>query len=316
MLHYITRRIVLLMVTLLIASGIIFGLTQLVPGDVARLILGRDASPEALQLLRAKFGLDKPVPEQYINWLMGFVEGDWGRSISGANQAVRPLVIERLGNSMRLALMTLLISIPLSIFLGVLAALRENSWLDSIISLLSLSVVGLPEFVTGLVLINGLALGIRGLGLPATSAVPDNTIGDWVTQLILPALTATMVLLGYISRLARAGVVDELKKPYVRTAVLKGLPYRTVIFKHVLRNALLPTITVIAISFGWLIGGLVVIENVYNYPGLGALLVDAVKQKNIFLLQAIIMVVVFFYAVANLTADVLYAVLNPRIRLE
>lgn len=124
------------------------------------------------------------------------------------------------------------------------------------------------------------------------------------------------MILGYVARLTRAGVIDELKKPYVRTATLKGLPQRTVIFKHVLRNALLPTITVIAISFGWLIGGLVVIENVYNYPGLGALLVDAVKQKNLFLLQAIIMVTIFFFAVANLLADIIYAILNPRIRLE
>jgi peptide/nickel transport system permease protein len=212
--------------------------------------------------------------------------------------------------------MTLIISVPLSVLLGVVAALRENTWVDSAISLLSLSVVGLPEFVTGLVLINGVALGIRELGLPATSFVPRDDIGDWIRQLILPALTATFVLLGYVSRLTRAGVLDELKKPYVRTAVLKGLPYRVVIFKHVLRNALLPTITVIAISFGWLIGGLVVIESVYNYPGLGALLVEAVKQKNLFLLQAIVMVVIFFFAVANLAADVLYALLNPRIRLE
>jgi len=199
---------------------------------------------------------------------------------------------------------------------AVVAALRENTWIDSAISLTSLSVVGLPEFVTALVLINGVALGIRGLGLPATSVVPNNTVQDWIRQLILPALTATFVLLGYVSRLTRAGVLDELKKPYVRTAVLKGLPGRVVIFKHVLRNALLPTITVIAISFGWLIGGLVVIENVYNYPGLGSLLVEAVKQKNLFLLQAIVIVTIFFFAVANLTADILYALLNPRIRLE
>lgn len=316
MLRYVTRRILLLIVTLFVTSALIFALTQLIPGDVARLILGRDASPEALAQLRAEFGLDKPAPEQYVNWLMGFVRGDWGRSISGANQQVRPLVVERLGNSMQLALMTMIISIPLSILLGVLAALWENSWVDSLISLMSLSVVGLPEFVTGLVLINGLALGFRELGLPATSRVPGNDVGEWIRQLILPAITATLVLLGYISRLTRAGVVDELKKPYVRTATLKGLSWQTVIFKHVLRNALLPTITVIALSFGWLIGGLVVIENVYNYPGLGALLVDAVKQKNLFLLQAIVMVIVFFLALANLAADLLYAMLNPRIRLE
>ena len=217
---------------------------------------------------------------------------------------------------MRLALMTMVISVPLSILLGVMAALFENSWLDSLISLFTLSVVGLPEFVTGLLLINGLALGMRQLGLPATSSVPANTVEDWIRQLLLPSLTATFVLVGYVTRLTRAGVVDELKKAYVRTAVLKGLPQHTVIIKHVLRNALLPTITVIAISFGWLIGGLVVIESVYNYPGLGALLVDAVKQKNLFLLQAIVMVTIFFFALANLLADIFYAILNPRIRLE
>lgn len=316
MFRYILRRFLLLIVTMLITSAIIFALTQIIPGDVARIILGRDASEEQLQKLRHDFGLDVPAPQQYANWLMGFVKGDWGRSFTGGNQQVRPLVTDRLGNSMRLALMTLAISVPLSVLLGVLAALYENTWIDSLISLVSLSVVGLPEFVTGLVLINGIALGVRGLGLPATSVVPKADLADWIRQLILPALTATFVLLGYVSRLTRAGVLDELKKPYVRTAVLKGLPGRVVIFKHVLRNALLPTITVIAISFGWLIGGLVVIESVYNYPGLGALLVDAVKQKNLFLLQAIVMVTIFFFAVANLVADVLYALLNPRIRLE
>jgi peptide/nickel transport system permease protein len=316
MARYLIRRLLLLIVTLLITSLLTFALTQLVPGDVARLILGRDASEESLQRLRTEFGLNDPAPQQYVRWLTGFVRGDWGRSVSGGGQAVRPLVVERLGNSMRLALMTLVISVPLAVLLGVIAALRENTWVDSAISVVSLSVVGLPEFVTGLVLINGIALGIKDLGLPATSTVPDNTLADWIRQLILPSITATFVLLGYVSRLTRAGVLDELKKSYVRTARLKGLPYRQVIFKHVLRNALLPTITVIAISFGWLIGGLVVIENVYNYPGLGALLVDAVKQKNLFLMQAAIMVTIFFFALANLTADILYGVLNPRIRLE
>jgi peptide/nickel transport system permease protein len=316
MTRYILRRAVLLLVTMVLTSVIIFTLTQLVPGDIARLILGRDASPEALEKFRQEFGLNDPVPQQYLRWLGGFLTGDWGRSFTGANQPVRPLVLDRLGNSMRLAVMTLVISIPLSIGLGVLAALKENTWVDSLISILSLSVVGLPEFVTGLVLINGVALGVRSLGLPATSAVPGADLADWVRQLILPALTATFVLLGYVVRLTRAGVIDELRKPYVRMATLKGLPRRTVVLKHVLRNALLPTITVIAISFGWLIGGLVVIENVYNYPGLGALLVEAVKQKNLFLLQSITMVTVFFFALANLIADILYGLLNPRIRLD
>lgn len=315
MARYIARRGLLLLLTLFVSSVLVFGLTQLLPGDVARLILGREASEQALEQLREEFGLSDPIPEQYLNWLTGFARGDWGRSFSSGSPAVRPLVSERLGNSMRLMALTLLISVPLSIALGVLAALRENTWVDSLISVVSLAVVGLPEFVTGLVLINFLALHL-GLFPAASLVLPGYSLGDWLRVLFLPAVTATLVLLGYVTRMTRAGVVEELRRPYVRTAVLKGLPQRAVIFKHVLRNALLPTITVIALSVGWLIGGLVVIENVFNYPGLGSLLVEAVKQKNIPVIQAVVMLTVVFFALANLAADLLYAALNPRIRLR
>lgn len=315
MLRYLARRLVLLAVTLLLTSIVVFGLTQLLPGDVARLILGRDARPEALENLREDLGLNDPVPTQYVNWLTGFVVGDWGTSFSGGNSPVRPLVTDRLGNSLRLAGFTLLISIPLSIVLGVISGLNENKWIDSLISLVTLSVVGLPEFVTGLVLINVFALGFGWF--PASSNVtPGAPLGEWLRMLILPATAATFVLLAYVIRMTRAGVIDELKKPYVRTAILKGMPQRQVIFKHVLRNALLPTITVIALSFGWLIGGLIVIENVFSFPGLGRLMTDAVERKDIPLMQAVVMVIIFFIALANLAADVIYALLNPRIRLE
>jgi peptide/nickel transport system permease protein len=315
MLRYLVRRFFLLLITLLLTSVAIFGLTQLLPGDVARLILGRDARPEALAALREELGLNEPVPTQYANWLTGFVVGDWGRSFSGGNAPIRPLVTDRLGNSMRLALLTLVISIPLSILLGIVAGLNEGKWIDSLISVLTLSVVGLPEFVTGLVLINVLALGLRWF--PASSNVTASaTLGEWLQALILPAVCATFVLMAYVVRMTRAGVIDELKKPYVRTAILKGLSQRQVILKHVLRNALLPTITVIALSFGWLIGGLIVIENVFSFPGLGRLMTDAVERKDIPLMQACVMVIIFFVIVANLAADLVYALLNPRIRLE
>lgn len=311
---FLIRRVLLLVLTLIFTSILIFALTQILPGDVARLQLGREASEASLEAFRERYGLNDPVPVQYVNWLMGFVTGDWGTSYSAGNPTVRPLVTERLGNTLRLALYTLVMSVPLSVVLGVVAALREGSWLDNLISLVSLSVVGLPEFVTGIVLINGLALGLGWF--PPTSLIGrEMAFGDWINILTLPAITASFVLLGYVVRMTRAGVLEELKQPYVRTAALKGLPARTVIFKHVLRNALLPTITVVALSIGWLIGGLIVIENVFNYPGLGALMVDAVGQKNLPLLQACVMVVVFFFALANLAADVLYALLNPRIRL-
>jgi len=311
---FLIRRVILLAVTMIFTSALIFGLTQILPGDVARLQLGREASQVSLDAFRERYGLNDPVPMQYVNWLGGFLSGDWGVSYSAGNPAVRPLVIDRLGNTLRLAVYTLILSIPLSVVLGVISALREGSWLDNLISLVSLSVVGLPEFVTGIVLINVLALGL-GWFPPTSLIMRDMVFGDWIRILTLPAITASFVLLGYVVRMTRAGVLEELKQPYVRTAALKGLPARVVIFKHVLRNALMPTITVIALSVGWLIGGLIVIENVFSYPGLGALMVDAVGQKNIPLLQACVMVVIFFFAVANLIADVLYALLNPRIRL-
>lgn len=315
MLRYLVRRFILLAVTLLLTSVVIFGLTQLLPGDVARLILGRDARPEALENLREELGLNESVPAQYVNWLSSFVSGDWGTSFTGGRAPIRPLVMDRMGNSLRLAGLTLLISIPISILLGVLAGLNENKLIDSLISLLTLSVVGLPEFVTGLVLINVLALGFGWF--PANSNIaPGADFGTWLRAMILPAITATFVLMAYVVRMTRAGVIDELKKPYVRTAVLKGLPQRQVIFKHVLRNALLPTITVIALSFGWLIGGLIVIENVFSYPGLGSLMTAAVERKDIPLMQAVVMVIIFFFALANLAADIVYALLNPRIRLD
>lgn len=314
MTRYLIRRVALLMVTLLITSIIIFALTQLLPGDVARLMLGRQARPEAVEALRQDLGLYDPVPVQYARWLGGFVTGDWGTSYTGGEYAIRPVVMERLANSARLAAMTLVLCVPLAILLGVVAALRENGLIDSVISVFSLAVVGLPEFVTGIVLINVFALGLGWF--PPISSVSDGyTLWEWLRVLTLPALTATFVLLAYIIRMTRAGVLEELKKDYVRAATLKGLPRRQVIVKHVLRNALLPTITVIAISVGWLIGGLIVIENVFNYPGLGQLLVESVERKNIPLLQAVSMVTIFFFAVANLIADLLYAVLNPRIRL-
>jgi peptide/nickel transport system permease protein len=252
-----------------------------------------------------------------LSWLKDFSTGDWGTSFS-TRSAILPVVMERLGNSLRLALVTLVISVPVAVSLGVIAGLNENRWVDGLVNLLSLSVIGLPEFVTGIALIQVFSFGLRRLGLtglPASSSMsPDTGFFESLPLLILPALTASFVMLAYIARLTRAGVVEELKQPYVRTAILKGLPRPAVIVKHVLRNALLPTVTVIAISVGWLISGLVVIENVFNYPGLGRLLVFAIDRRDLPLLQAITMVTVLGYALANLAADLFYSLLNPRIR--
>lgn len=306
------RRLGFLGLTLLLTSVLIFSATQFLPGDVARVILGREAGEEAVAALREELGLDRPAIVQYGTWLWRFVRGDWGTSF-GTGLAVRPLVVDRLRNSLMLAVVALVLAVPVSMFLGVWAGLREHGIADHVISLGSLAVVGLPEFVTGVVLIELLAH--RWHLLPATSPIAPGT-GFWeaLPSLILPALTATFVLLAYIARLTRAEVAEQMRRPYVRTAVLKGLPRRTVVFKHVLRNALLPTITVIAISFGWLIGGIIVIENVFNYPGLGRLLLFAIDRRDFPLMQAIAIVVVLGVVFANLVADLLYAAVNPRIR--
>ncbi|MFN8378802.1 MAG: ABC transporter permease [Anaerolineae bacterium] len=315
MIRVVGRRLALLAITLLVASAVVFVLTTLLPGDTARIILGRDARPEAIEAMREELGLNDPIPVQYVQWLSTYVTGDWGRSFTGGNSPVRPLVLERLANSLQLALLAIVLSVPLSVALGTLAGLRENRRTDAAISVGALAIVGLPEFVTSLVLI---AVFAKGLGwFPATSSAPNAANpSEWLRNLMLPAIAASFVLIAYIVRMTRAGVIEELKKPYVRAAALKGLPQRAVIVRHVLRNALLPTITIIALSFGWLVGGLVVIENVFNYPGLGRLMTAAVERKDIPLLQASVMTVIFVFAIANLIADLLYSVLNPRIRFE
>ena len=312
MITYVLRRLAFLALTLVLTSLIIFVVTQLLPGDVCRVILGREVGEAALQNCREDLGLNQSAAIRYFTWLGDFLRGDWGSSYS-TDAPILPLVFERLANSLRLAALTVLISVPLATGLGVLAALNEGRLVDNAISVFSLAVVGLPEFVTGIILIEVLAFRF---GLPANSSIRAGTpFLEALPSLILPALTATFVLLAYVARLTRAGVLEELKRAYVRTAILKGLPRRVVIWKHMLRNALLPTITVVAISFGWLISGLVVIENVFNYPGLGRLMVFAISRRDLPLLQAISMITVLGFALANLAADLAYAALNPRIRI-
>lgn len=311
--RFFFRKVGLLALTILITSVIVFAITQLLPGDIARVILGREAGEAALLELREELGLNKPILVQYGRWLANFVQGNWGQSFS-TQVDVFTLVIERLRNSLMLAVVILVISIPIAVALGVIAGLGEGKSVDHVISVGSLSFVGLPEFITGLLLIEIFAFR---LGLfPANSTIRvDAGFIEALPMLILPAATAALVLLAYVARLTRTGVIEELKKPYVRTAELKGLPKNTVTYRHVLRNALMPTITVIAISFGWMLSGLIVIENVFNYPGLGRLLVFAIERRDIPLVQAITLITVLVILLANLSADLVYIKLNPRISL-
>lgn len=322
--RFMARRLAFFLVTLWMTSVMIFLLVRVLPGDVARVILGRDASETQVEAKREELGLNDPLFVQYFTWITDFVRGDWGESFAFRGQDIRELVTQRLINSARLGLISMLIAIPVSITLGVIAGLTEGKLPDNLISVFSLSVVSLPEFVTGLFLINTVALKwadnpiAEKIGwFPSSSAVrADASFRDALPSLWLPAIAATLVLLAYIARLTRAGVIEEKKSEYVRTAVLKGLPYPVVIFKHILRNALLPTVTVIAISTGWLISGLVVIEFVFGYPGLGSLLITAIERRDLPMIQAVVMVTVSVILIANFAADLLYVALNPRITLN
>jgi peptide/nickel transport system permease protein len=276
------------------------------------MILGRFATDEALGALREQLGLNRPLALQYLTWLMDFARGDWGVSLS-TDSPVMGLVLGRLRNSAMLAAVAFAMYVPLGILLGLIAALRRNTLTDQAISVGSLSFIGLPEFVTGVILISIFAIKLKWL--PANSAIdPDATFMEALPRLILPAVTVSLVGLAYIARMTRAGTLEVLATDYVRTAYLKGLRPHQVLFGHVLRNALLPTVTVVAIGIGWLIGGLIITESLFSYPGLGRLLLFAIQRRDLPLIQATTLLLVGIFILSNLVADILYAYLNPRIR--
>jgi peptide/nickel transport system permease protein len=313
MIAYILRRLGMILLTLLLASVIIVSVTQLLPGDVAHVILGQFATPQAVENLREELGLNRPIIVQYWDWLTSFLRGDWGTSMV-SRMEVRPMVMERLRNSLMLAAVSLAFYVPLGILLGVIAALKEDQAADQAISGISMAFAGLPEFVTGLILIGILAISFDLL--PANSSIePETSFRNAFPFLILPAITVSLTSLGYIARMTRSSTIDVLRADYTRAADMKGLPRWQVLLKHVLRNSLLPTVTVVAMGIGWLIGGLIVTEAVFGYPGLGRLLIYAIQRRDLITIQAISMLIVAIYSLSNLAADVLYGILNPRIRL-
>ncbi|NLG54131.1 MAG: ABC transporter permease [Rhodococcus sp.] len=309
--RFILRRLGFVVLTIVLVSILIFFATQVLPGDVANVILGQFGTPEARANLRAELGLDRPLIVQYLSWLGNFFMGDWGTSLSTGAE-VRPLVMERLRNSMILAAFAFVLYVPLGIVLGLVAALRRNKGADNVISVGSLVFIGLPEFVSGAVLIFIFALTLHWF--PSQSAV-DYSDGFWqaLPALVLPAVTVSLVSLAHIVRMTRSSTVEVLDMDYVRTAHLKGASASRVLFGHVMRNALLPTVTVISLGIGWLIGGLIVAETVFSYPGLGRLMLYGIERRDLPVIQACAMVVVIVVGVANLVADIIYAALNPRI---
>ena len=313
MLRLIGRRLLLMIPTLILVSILIFALAEVLPGDVGRTILGPYATQQQVEILNQQMGLDRPLYERYLSWAGGFVTGDWGESLL-LQTAVFPTVMRALGNSLILAGFALVIIVPTSIVVGVFAGLRRDSGLDRAITISTLSMTVIPEFVSGVILIYVFAVWLKWL--PVQAMPPDGS--PFVSRfyyLILPAIPLMFLELGYIARMARVGTVQVLAMPYIRTAVLKGLPRRRVIFGHVLRNAMVPTVTVIGSQVGWLIGGLVVMETLFVYPGIGKVMVDAAQYHDVVMLEASVLAVAVIYMIANLIADIVVALLNPRIRM-
>ena len=290
----------------------IFLAAQVLPGDVGRRVLGPFADQASVDALNKQLGADRSLVVQYWDWISNFVTGDLGESIR--NRPVSEVLIDPLVASGKLALLAFIIVVPLAIVGGVVAAMNEGSFRDRLISIGGLSATAIPEFVWAVIFILIFALG---LGLFPTTAQPPGGAGilTQVKYLLLPSLCLVCTLFGYIARMARAGTIEALEADYTRTATLKGLPRRTVIRRHVLRNSLLPTIAVVATQAGYLIGGLVIIETIFNYQGIGLTLARAATQKDIPVLQSGVLIIGIVYLVATLIADILYSVLNPRVRL-
>lgn len=313
-LRFIARRLALTLLTLWLISVAVFAVVEVLPGDIARLMVGQFATPHDVQLVREQLGLDRPPVVRYLGWAWDFCTGEWGESWR-LHTPLAPLVRSRLANSLELAGFALLIIIPLSIAFGVAAAVRRGHLVDRIVTLGGMFSMAIPEFVSSMFLI--LLFSLLFPLLPSSARIPEGDSAiEHLDHLVLPMCALGLVLFGYISRMVRASVVDELRRNYVRTAALKGLHPAAVVVKHVLRNALLPTITVIANQISWLIGGLVVVENVFNYPGLGQLLLQAALSQDIPMLEVTILILGFILMLANLIADILYGVVNPRIRVQ
>jgi peptide/nickel transport system permease protein len=312
MARFLLKRLGLAVVTLFLLSVLVFLGSQVLPGNVARRILGPFADQRAVANLNHELGTDRPLLTQYWDWISHFVRGDLGVSLA-YHVPVSSLIGDALVNSLKLGAFAFVLVVPLAILGGVVAALKRDTIVDRVITLAGLSLTVVPEFVTGIILILVFALWIDVL--PVSANAPDGS--GPLTQLkylVLPALTLVILLFGYIARITRAGTIESLDADYTRTAVLKGLSRGTVVRRHVLRNSLLPTIAVVATQTGFMIGGLVVIETLFNYPGMGRLIFTAARQKDFPLLESAVLIVGIVFLVANLVADLAYSLLNPRIR--
>jgi len=312
MTEMIIRRVGLLALILFAVSFMTFMIVNVLPGDVAAVVLGDGASPEQVHLLREKLGLNEPVLTRFVSWLGDMLRGDFGVSLL-YGQPIGPILATRLYNSLILAFLALVVSVPVAILLGTVAAMKRGSWIDRVISSLTAITFALPEFVKGLALI--LVFGIWLEVLPGSSLIEAgrNPLSQPLI-LVLPVLTVAIGMQPYFVQITRAGMIEAFRSDYVRTAVLKGLPPHVVALKHALRNGVLPAVAVIGMTLGNALGGLVVVETVFSYPGIGQLMVSAISARDVPIIQSTVMIVAAAYAVGNLLADIVSIALNPRLR--
>lgn len=304
-----------MILTLVAMSFLIFVLAEIMPGDVAQMILGQTATPESLRALRESMQLDDPLLVRYGRWAANLLRGDLGESIYMRGIPIHTIFWRKVGHSSILALTALLFYVPLSILFGVIAGVNAGKPLDSVISFFGLATMALPEFVSGIILVAIFAVGLDVL--PITSVIPiGETIWGNLNILVLPALSITFVMFGYVSRMQRSSMITVMNSDYVRASVLKGMTWRYTIFRHALKNALLPTITIIGMNMGWLFGGLIVVETLFGFPGLGSLTLSAIKTRDLPLIEACVLFITLVFVVSTFITDMLYAFLNPRIRYK
>ena len=307
----VAQRLALGLLTLFVVSLIIFGAVELLPGDLCQEVLGQNATPETVAACRKDLKLDLPAYERYFVWLFDMLQGDMGRSLANQRE-ISELIGGKLANTLFLALIAAAIAVPLALTLGILAALYRNSFYDRAVNIVTLSSISFPEFFIAYILI--LFLAVQWGWFPSISNVSDD-LGFWerVYRSALPAFTLTLVVVAHMMRMTRAAIINLLASPYIEMANLKGLTSMRIIVKHALPNALAPIINVVAINLAYLVVGVVIVEVVFVYPGLGQLLVDSVSKRDIPVVQAASLIFAATYILLNLTADVLSIMTNPRL---
>jgi peptide/nickel transport system permease protein len=312
MLAYILRRLASTVLVMGIVAVFVFLLLHLSPGDPAAIIAGDNATAEQIQGIRKQLGLDDPLPVQFLRWVSAVVQGDLGISIF-SNEPVAKLISQRIEPTLSLALTTLIVAVTLAVSFGVLAAWKVGTWIDR--SLMVLSVIGfsVPVFVVGYMLIYVFSINLRWLPVQGYSPI-DQGFGPWIERLVLPSIALGLAYVALIARITRTSMLEVLAEDYIRTANAKGVATRSVLLKHALKNAGVPIVTVIGIGVALLIGGVVITETVFNIPGVGRLVVDAISKRDYPIIQGVILIFSGVYVLVNLLVDMSYTLLDPRIR--